>query len=1053
MSERKQLRILCFGNPLHGDDGFGPTVSLALRRKVLPAGVEVVDCGTRGLDVLHLFEDCTSVIVIDAMAGERPGTLHELSPHQVPVENTGSGGHGAGVGYLLAAVREMIAKPPVIKIIAVEIGAVKSFSPGLSLEVAAAVSEAIELIQDCCAAMAGHDPDELANELEMLRQANRALEAELTKCTEALDQLISEQENQNDELRHRSRQLAMLQGTVDRAIDTMAEIIVMLGPDGRVTRTNRLLEIELGYTAESLVGGYFEDCLPLAGQNALPALLPAGAKPPLLLNAIRAAGGHFVAELNFRRADAASEHDIEGTVPYLVHASLIHSQAGKLEGAIVISTNISVLKAREKALRNNERQLHETAEELRNHRDNLAAMVEEQTRDLRRAKEQAEEASRAKSEFLSNMSHEVRTPLNAILGLSDLCLQTPLNPQQNQHLSKIRLAADHLLGIINDILDFSRIEAGKLSIEKLSFELPSLLEEISDLLIGRIEEKNLELCVDIAAEASRSFVGDPLRLKQVIINLLGNAIKFSDRGSVRLGCRIDSTDHNSISLHFSVSDEGIGISEEQQNALFSAFSQADTSTTRRFGGSGLGLVISKRLVELMGGRIWLESTPGNGSTFHFTVRLDNAPDVPLLIDELRKHLAKHAGRTVLIADDNPFAAQALAAQCQQLGLLTETSPSGESALAALTHPGANYLAALIDWHLPAGLDGVETMKRIRSNLGVQAPPLILLSSQKASGASALDDLPADALLIKPCSVRHLYAALARPLHLPEITMRAPAVPALDLSGIALLSNTDILVVDDIELNRDLMRELFATAGLNIRLACNGREAITAIHSKKPDLVLMDCQMPVMDGFSATRELRARPEYAELPIIALTAGALDHDREQCLAAGMNAYVTKPVNLEKLLRVIAEQLSPGTAGSMPERRTALPPPPPNSVTTTPHAGTTKLPELPGIDVTAGLMRVRNKADFYCRMLVKFRDTHCAALAADLRAALDEGNRPEAIRLAHSVKGIALSLGIDMLGERALNLEMKLKDSTASDVAPEVELLLTELAQIRQVLQALG
>ncbi len=1053
MSEHKRLRILCFGNALHGDDGFGPTVSLALRRKALPTGVEVVDCGTRGLDAWHLFEDCTNVIIIDAMAGEQPGRLHELDPHQVPVESAGSGGHGAGVGYLLAAIREMIAKPPIIKVIAVEIGAVKSFSPGLSLEVAAAVSEAIERIQHCCAAMAGHDPDELTNELEMLRQANRALEAELTTCTGALDQLISEQEDQQDELHKRSRELAMLQGAVDRAIDTMAEIIVLLGPDGRVTRVNRLLETELGYTAQSLVGAYLEDCLPEAGRSALRALLPGEAPPPLLLDAIRAMGGHFEAELNFRHAAAKSNDDIEGTVPYLVHASLIHSQAGKLEGAIVVSTNISALKAREKALRNNERQLHETAEELRNHRDNLATMVEEQTRDLRRAKEQAEEASRAKSDFLSNMSHEVRTPLNAILGLSDICLLTPLTPQQNQYLSKIRLAADHLLGIINDILDFSRIEAGKLSIEKLSFELPSLLEEISDLLIGRIEEKNLELCVDIAAEASRSFVGDPLRLKQIIINLLGNAIKFSDKGSILLGCALESSDCASTLLHFSVSDEGIGISQAQQEMLFSAFSQADTSTTRRFGGSGLGLVISKRLVELMGGRIWLESEAGKGSTFHFTVRLDHAANTPLLLDQLRSHLAQYAGRSLLIVDDNPVAARTLATQCRQLGLHAESCPSGELAISALTRPGANYLAALVDWHLPVGMDGLETVKVIRSMLGTQVPPLILMSAQKTSDASILRDQPADALLLKPSSVRHLYAAIARPLHLPEIAMQASAAPPLDLSGIALLSNTDILVVDDIELNRDLMRELFATAGLNVRLASNGREAIVAIHQKKPDLVLMDCQMPIMDGFSATRQLRTQPEYAKLPIIALTAGALDHDREQCLAAGMNAYVTKPVNLEKLLRVIAEQLAPGSAAPMAAPPAPLPPAPPNAGTTAPRPEITQLPDLPGIDVAGGLMRVRNKVDFYCRMLVKFRDTHGASLSAELRAALDEGNRPEAIRLAHSVKGIALSLGIDGLGERALNLEMKLKDPTATDVSPELEHLLSELAQIRQVLQALG
>jgi hydrogenase maturation protease len=581
MSER--LRILCFGNPLHGDDGFGPAVAIALRRALLKGQVEVIDCGTRGIDALHWFENCPHVIVVDAMAGDQPGRLHRLAADSIPMENAGSGGHGAGVGYLLAAVRETIEEPPRIDVIAVEIGPVTTFAPGLSLEVAAAVAETTELIRTRWASASCAHSCELSGELDVLRQANQALESELIKSTEALELLIAEQERQQDELQLRSQELARLHGALERAIGTMAEIFVMLGPDGRVIRANRLLTKELGYAPETVVGHYFEDCLCEADRQQLRLLLPVDRGAPLLLNAIRAAGGRFEAELSFRRADAPAS-DEAGAQPYLVHASLIHSQAGKLEGAVVVSSNIAMLKAREKALRDNERQLHETAEELRNHRDNLAAMVDAQTHDLRAAMERAEAASQAKSEFLSNMSHEVRTPLAAVLGLSDLCLRTPLNIQQGQYLSKIRQAANHLLGIINDILDFSRIEAGKLELEQVPFALPDLFDEITDLLIERIEEKGLELCLDLAPEVPASFVGDPLRLKQIIINLLGNAIKFSENGILTLGCKLESAAQGVARLHFWVRDEGIGISPAEQAQLFSAFSQADTSTTRRYGG-------------------------------------------------------------------------------------------------------------------------------------------------------------------------------------------------------------------------------------------------------------------------------------------------------------------------------------------------------------------------------------------------------------------------------------------------------------------------------------
>jgi len=1039
MSER--MRILCFGNPLHGDDGFGPAVSLALKRVKLPPEVKVIDCGTRGLDALHLFEDCGHVVIVDAMAGDDPGKLHLLNARNVPVESAGSGGHGAGVGYLLAAVHATIPKPPAIEIIAVEIGPVKTFAPGLSLEVAAAVAEASDVIRRCQAAAAFGEDCELANELDGLRQANLALESELIKNTEALELLIAEQERQQDELQLRSQELAKLHSALERAIATMAEIFVMLGPDGRVIRANSLLAKELGYAPEALVGHYFEDCLPESGRQQLRCMLPANRGAPLLLNAIRAASGHFEAELNFRRAEmpADDEHD---TLPYLVHASLIHSHAGKLEGAVVVASNIAVLKDREKALRDNERLLHETAEDLRDHRDNLAAMVDEQTHDLRTAKEQAELASQAKSNFLSNMSHEVRTPLTAILGLSDLCLRTQLNGQQAQYLTKIRLAANHLLCIINDILDFSRIEAGKLDIEQVPFELSALIDEITDLLIERIEDKGLELCVDIGPEVPGSFIGDPLRLKQVIINLLGNAIKFSEKGTLRLECRLESGDHEPPRLRFSVGDEGIGISPDEQDILFSAFSQADTSTTRRYGGSGLGLVISRRLVELMNGRIWLDSKPGRGSTFHFTASLRKAPDARLPATELAARMAAHAGRTVLVVDDNPLLAEILGKQVLQLGLQAETCASGEAALSQLTEPSADYLAALIDWQLPSGMSGVETITAIRQTIGPRAPALILLAPHNSAALPFMENHLAAAVLHKPGSLQGLYSALAGPLHLPALPVLPPTNALPDVASVPHLRGADILVVDDVDLNRDLMQELLGMAGLKIRLASDGKQAIAAIRQKRPDLVLMDCQMPIMDGFTATRLLRAEPAYADLPIIALTAGVLEHDRLQCVEAGMSAHITKPVDLDKLLQLISDLLQPGT--------TVVPP-----VTLRPEPALEPawMLDLPGINVEKGLKLMGNKVNFYRSMLIKFRDSYGTHFASDLQGALDHNQHDAALRFAHTLKGMSRSLGIEDLGILAATVEAELKESANCQPPPTLEPLFAELAKISNALEKLG
>ncbi len=914
MSDIDSLRILCFGNPLHGDDGFGPAVAMALRRTIRAPGVKVVDCGTRGLDALHLFERCPHVLVIDAMAGDAPGTVHLLRPRDIPVETGTTGGHGAGVGYLLHAVRETLPFPPRIDVITAEIAPPATFRPGLSLELAAAVAETTELIRTRWASVSCGHSCELNGEVDVLRQAKDALEAELGKSTETLEILISEQEHQQDELRRSSDELSQLHSMLERAIGTMAEIFIMLDAEGRISKVNPLIEKELGYAPDEITGQYLEDCMPLPDQRILRDYVPAGTGKALLLKAIRATGGRFEAELHLRHALTGQPQ------PYLLHASLLHSRAGKLEGAVVVAANISMLKARETALRANERQLHETAEELRLHRDNLATMVEAQTSDLRHAKEEAEAASRAKSEFLSNMSHEVRTPLNAILGLSDLCLLQQTDPRQNKYLGKIRLAADHLLGIINDILDFSRIEAGKLRVEKLPVKLSALVSEVSDLLIGRIEERGLMLRVDLAPETAGNFLADPLRLKQVLINLLGNAIKFSEHGTLQLRCTLESSAWHPPELHFQVIDQGIGISSSQREHLFSAFSQADTSTTRRFGGSGLGLAISKRLVELMGGRIWVESEPNLGSVFHFTIR-----------------------------------------------------------------------------HLPTDAQPVSTLQLQR----------------------------------KP-----------------------------DLSAAAALRGCDVLVVDDIELNRELMSELLEAAGLKVRLASNGREAIAEVRNRRPDIVLMDCQMPVMDGFAATRYLRAIPDYATLPIIALTAGVLENDKDECRTAGMNEHVSKPVDINLLLESMGRLLHP--AGQAPAGAETPPPAsaanrstpastPVPSATVNPQSA--DFPPLPGVDVARGLALLRNQPDFYRRMLRKFRDTQIATFETDIRQLLDNAQHDDASRLTHSLKGVARNLAVTEIGDLAAQLESQLKSPEHPDPQPALQALLESLDQVRDGLAQLG
>ena len=657
--------------------------------------------------------------------------------------------------------------------------------------------------------------------------------------------------------------------------------------------------------------------------------------------------------------------------------------------------------------------------------------------DLEQARQAAMESSEAKSTFLANMSHEIRTPMNAIIGMADLCLASALNERQTNYVSKIKTASDSLLHIINDILDFSKIEAGKMQIEKIPFALDSVFAHLSNVVALRAENKGIELAYDIRGDISL-LQGDPTRLGQVLTNLVTNALKFSADGNVVVTVEQVSSDGVQTELHFAISDEGIGMSAEQITHLFQPFTQADASTTRRYGGTGLGLAISRQLIELMGGRLWVESTPGVGSTFHLTVLFETAGlDRRLGIASLAEKLAEHAHRPILLVDDNPTARVILERMIMQTGLTVEVLDSGQAALERLVVADApDYLACLIDWRMPE-VDGIETIRRLRKVFAVRqipAPPMLLVTAY-----SHHDDLrevghQIDGLLAKPVSARHLYVELARCLGVFE----APE-PVQDRRIAAKLQwarfrEIDILLVEDVEVNQEVIMELLAGVGITVRLAENGALALQEVARKRPDLILMDCHMPVMDGYEATRQLRADPATRNLPVIALTANALATDKEKCFAAGMNAHVAKPLRMEQLYERMVQ--------CFPDKTTK-----PGSPAMPVKTELDGLPGLqfPGIDLDLGLSHVDGRLPLMLRVLKQFRDRVAQSFEGEFMLAHNSGDSETRIRVAHSLKGVAHTLGATELADAAVAL---LEAAKAGDDSRCLELLPAVVERLNHV-----
>ena len=653
-------------------------------------------------------------------------------------------------------------------------------------------------------------------------------------------------------------------------------------------------------------------------------------------------------------------------------------------------------------------------------------------RELIHSKEVAEAANASKGDFLARMSHEIRTPMNGIVGMASLLQKTAVDMKQHNYTDKLLASANTLLRLINDILDFSKIDAGKLRLEEIHFNLEDILGNIANVVGIQAEKKGLEFLFQIDPEVTYDLIGDPLRMGQVLMNLAGNAVKFTDQGEIVISVTLDERLSDTVMLRFSVRDSGIGMQQEQISLLFSAFSQADDSITRKYGGTGLGLAICKQLTELMGGRIWVESEPGKGSTFIFTARLrifENVRNEPRPIEYFK-------GLRALVVDDNQAARDVLSAMLASFQINVDIAVDGQSALAALEQAkqqGRPYDVVLLDWIMP-GIDGIETARRIKANASLAKVPAMLMvtANGREEAYAEADKVGLNAFLLKPVYASVMYNTLLDILGIkaisgpPTVTERRPAADLANIQG------AHILLVDDNSINQEVATEFLKDAGMIVTVASNGQECLDALQNGVYDLVLMDIQMPVMDGLEATRIIRRDSQFKDLPIIAMTAHAMAGDREKSLAAGMNGHITKPIDQVVFYQTLKEWVG--------GKQTA----PPQEKPRTSSSGSMadlSLSSLPGIDQVEALKVLNNNTRLFVKLLYDFRKNF-SSLPTLLRNLSETGQWPEIQEKAHTVKGVAGYLGASYLMEAAQQLENTLKKGNREDAPNHLVSLINAL-----------
>jgi two-component system, sensor histidine kinase and response regulator len=681
---------------------------------------------------------------------------------------------------------------------------------------------------------------------------------------------------------------------------------------------------------------------------------------------------------------------------------------------------------------------------LKQHGEQLESTVANRTNDLRKAMEVADNANKVKGEFLANMSHEIRTPMNAIIGMSYLALKTGLNQKQKGYVEKVHRSGKSLLGIINDILDFSKIEAGKMDIEEVDFQLDDVLDNFTSLVGLKVEERGLELLIDIKSDVPRALIGDPLRIGQIFINLGNNAVKFTEKGEIIISAKVVEETNEKTKLQFTVRDTGIGMTEEQLSKMFKSFSQADSSTTRKFGGTGLGLAISKKLTELMNGEIWIESTYGVGTSFHFTAEFGVSKNTEIRKKVLPEVLNK---LKILVVDDNQSAREILMELVGMLNFEVEKCESGYAAIEKIESADAKGHAfdlILLDWKMPK-MDGIETAKKIDANDKLRVKPRVMMvtaySKDEVDSLAKESNVIVERTLSKPVNPSTLFDSIMDAYGHDSHVTRKSIQEKSHKEHSDKLDGAHVLLAEDNEMNQELAVELLQDVGIKVTLVNNGKEAVEALEKSDFDGVLMDIQMPIMDGYTATTIIRKNKKYKNLPIIAMTANVMSQDLEQAKKVGMDSHIGKPLDVGEMFATMAKWITPSQVKVESKLK--------SNVKIEPEEN---LHEITGVDAVKGLKTCGGKLKLYKRMLIKFLESQ-KSFEKEFVISMNDSDKSSSERMAHTLKGVAGNIGATAIQKEAQVLETACREnqpakelkSILKGVVKELKPVLTSLDSV--------